>query len=300
MPANQDRFLLAAAALLFSTGGAAIKACTLTGWQIASIRSGIAAVCLLALFPAARKGWTWRTLVVGLAYAATLIAFVTATKLTTSANAIFLQSTSPLYLLLLSPWFLREAVRRVDILTVGGVAAGAVLLLRGSQTAIQTAPNPTRGNLLALAAGFFLALTIAGLRALSRRGESTVSSTVAGNTLAFLICLPPALPIGHIDTRDVLILLYLGIFQLGLGYLLLTRSLQRISALEASTLLMLEPVCNPIWSWLVHRERPSYFALLGGAVILTTSLASTWWRVRNSASKGIPASERSWQYNPPK
>ena len=115
---NQARLQLVFAALLFSTGGAAIKASTLSGWQVASFRSGVAALTLLLLVPAARRGWGWRPALVGVAYAATLILFVTANKLTTSANTIFLQATSPVYLLLLGPLFLKEPVRRSDLWVV--------------------------------------------------------------------------------------------------------------------------------------------------------------------------------------
>src|SRR5205085_4944172 len=96
-----DRLRILGAAALFSTGGAAIKACALTGWQVACFRSGIGALAILAMAPESRRGWTWRTPLVGLAYAATVVLFVVANKLTTSANTIYLQSTAPLYLLLL-------------------------------------------------------------------------------------------------------------------------------------------------------------------------------------------------------
>src|SRR6202012_3136631 len=97
-----------------STGGAAIKACTLSSWQVAGFRSGIAAVALWFALPAARHGWTGRTWLTGLAYASTMILFVLANKLTTSANAIFLQSTAPVYLLLLGPFALREPIAKID------------------------------------------------------------------------------------------------------------------------------------------------------------------------------------------
>ncbi|HLS47395.1 MAG TPA: hypothetical protein VK012_02685, partial [Gemmatimonadales bacterium] len=100
---NAARLRLVLAALLFSTGGAAIKATTLTAWQVAGFRSGVAALVLFLLLPESRRGWSWRTLLVGISYAATLLLFVLANKLTTSANTIFLQSTAPLYILILSP-----------------------------------------------------------------------------------------------------------------------------------------------------------------------------------------------------
>src|SRR5262245_63224599 len=116
--------MVLAAAVLFSTGGAAIKATSLTGWQVASFRSGIAALALLVFLPRARRLPTVSMGVVGIVYAATLILFVTATKLTTSANAIFLQDTSPLYVLLLSQLLLSERVYRADLLLLVALAAG--------------------------------------------------------------------------------------------------------------------------------------------------------------------------------
>ena len=122
-PLAKSRLQLLATALLFSTGGAAIKACGLDSWQVASLRSGIAAAFVLAVVPAARRGWNRKTLAVGACYAATMVLFVTANKLTTAANAIFLQATAPLYILLLGPWLLREPLKRRDLVCMAcGVA----------------------------------------------------------------------------------------------------------------------------------------------------------------------------------
>ena len=103
--AARSRWMLLATAFLFSTGGAAIKACGLTTWQVASFRSAVSAVALLILLPDARRGWTWRALPVAATYAATLVLFVLATRNTTAANAIFLQASGPMYLILAGPLF---------------------------------------------------------------------------------------------------------------------------------------------------------------------------------------------------
>ena len=271
---NQARLQLVFAALLFSTGGAAIKASTLTGWQIASFRSGIAALTLLLLVPATRRGWGWRPALVGVAYAATLILFVSANKLTTSANTIFLQATSPVYLLLLGPLFLKEPVRPRDLWVVAAVLAGLVLFFVGNEAPVVTAPDPAKGNLLALLSGFSFAVTIAGLRWLSRGAEDSGLATVAfGNIIAFLWGLPFALPVLSATPMDWMVMLYLGAIQIGLAYACLTRGLRQVPALEASLLLMVEPVLNPVWAWLVHGERPSHWALLGGALIIGATTA---------------------------
>ncbi len=266
---NQARLQLVFAALLFSTGGAAIKASTLSGWQVASFRSGVAALTLLLLVPATRRGWGWKPALVGTTYAATLILFVIANKLTTSANAIFLQATSPLYLLLLGPLFLKEPVRRRDLLVVAAVLAGLVLFFVGNEAPVVTAPNPAKGNILALMSGVSFAVTIAGLRWLSRESADAGLATVAlGNLIAFVWGLPFALPVVSATGLDWVVILYLGAIQIGLAYACLTRGLRSVPALQASLLLMVEPVLNPVWAWLVHGERPSHWALLGGALII--------------------------------
>jgi len=297
--ASKNRLFLFAAALLFSTGGAAIKACSLSSWQVAGFRSGIAALVLYILLPSARpfgkNAWTWRTWLIGLAYAATLILFVLSNKLTTSANAIFLQSTAPLYLLLLGPWVLREPIRKVDLAVISTVAAGAALLLLGSETAGSTAPDPGRGNLLASAAGVCWALTITGLRWMGKRSDgvdSTTAIVIAGNFIAFVLCLPAAIPVKAVSSTDIAVLLYLGIFQVSLAYVFLTRSLREVPGLEAATLLLIEPVFNPIWTWIVHGERPAALALLGGFLIIAAAFTGTVWRLkftRISQFQDIPA-----------
>lgn len=279
-----DRLLLIAAALLFSTGGAAIKASSLTSWQVAGFRSGIAAVVLLLCFPGARRGWTWRVLLTGVAYAATLILFVAANKLTTSANAIFLQSTAPMYLLLLGPIILHEPIQKVHIIAILAVACGIVLLLLGTEHAVATAPDPTRGNVFAAVAGATWALTITGLRRIGKEAltnDSAIVPVIVGNLLAFVACLPAAVPVIHASAADVLVVLYLGIFQVGLAYVAMTRGLRRVPGLEAAILLMIEPVFNPVWTWLIHGEQPSDLALAGGTVIVLSTFGATWWRARH-------------------
>ena len=183
-----------AAAVLFSTGGAAIKAMSMTPWQIASFRSGIAALALAVFVPDGRRHWRWALLPVAAAYAATLISFTLATKLTTSANAIFLQSTAPLYLLLIGPLLLKEPLSRSDLLFLGAVAAGMILCFGSAQPAVATAPDPRTGNLMGAVSGLSWALTVSGLRWLGRRleasGNAATATVVLGNLMACLVTLP--------------------------------------------------------------------------------------------------------------
>jgi DME family drug/metabolite transporter len=292
-PRTTARLQLLAAALLFSTGGAAIKAADFSGWQIASFRSGIAAVALWLMTPAARRGWTvgqtqgelWQTALVGVAYAGCLTLFVLANRLTTAANTIFLQSTAPLYLLFLAPWLLKEPVRREDLGFMLAVGIGLALFFIGVEQPAATAPDPELGNRLALGSGFCWALAVCGLRWLgSGKGRgSPAAAVVSGNLTAFLVSLPLALPIGSHALADWGIILYLGVFQIALAYVFVTNAIQVIPALEASVILLLEPVLNPLWAWLMQRETPGGWALLGGAIILGATTYKSWAERRVTA-----------------
>lgn len=288
------RLQLVAAALLFSTGGAAIKSADFTAIQIAGFRSGIAALALLLLLPAARRGWSWRTGLVGVAYAATLVLFVLANRLTTAANTIFLQSTAPLYILVLGPWLLDEPIRRRDLGFMVLVVAGLVAFFVGVEPPAVTAPDPARGNLLAVLSGIAWAFTICGLRWLGNRahvaeegGESALAAVVGGNVLAFLACLPASLPVGPHAAVDWALIVYLGVFQIALAYVFVTRALRWLAAFEASILLLIEPALNPVWAWLVHGEVPGLWAVAGGALILGATVLKTWWDARPAGSRAV-------------
>ncbi|HSN55825.1 MAG TPA: DMT family transporter [Candidatus Sulfomarinibacteraceae bacterium] len=274
--AGRDRLMVLAAAVLFSTGGAAVKASTLGGWQVACLRSAIAALAIAALVPAARRAWNWRIWLVGSAYASTMILYVLANKLTTAANAIFLQSTAPLYILLLGPWLLGERIRLRQLALMAALAAGMALFFVGRQPALATATDPLLGNILGTASGLSWAACIMGLRWLGRGADdvgATSAAVCCGNLLAAAAALPMALPIAGATPADWAIIAFLGLFQIGVAYAFLVRGVRRVPAFEVSLLLLAEPVLNPVWAWLVHGEQPSGWALLGGAVIIAATAA---------------------------
>ncbi len=281
------------AALLFSTGGVAIKLSTLTGWQAAGLRTAIGALALLAL-PAARRGYSWRTLVVAIPYAATFILYALANKQTTAANAIFLQDTAPLYVLLLAPLVLGERIERADVIFLLALAGGAALLLIGAPVSLATAPNPRLGNALALAAGGTWALSLLGLRWISLRsagsGEQPFAIIVAGCVLAAAVAataqIPaPPFPSSARTLANLGVVIYLGVVQIGLAYVLLLRGIRGVSALEASLLLLVEPVFTPLWAWLLLDERPPALGLLGGAMIVLAVAANGILRGVSSAPR---------------
>lgn len=260
------RLYILAAAVLWSTAGAAIKLTSANAWQISGGRSLVAALALAAMVPASRVPPGARVLAIALANAATVILFVLATKLTTAANAIFLQETAPLWVLLLAPLLLRERPSRGELLSIPVYAAGLALFFVDDLTAGQTA-----GKLCALGSGLAFGITIVGLRHLREEGPGAL---LWGSVIAAALTLP-LWGTGPTPTAsDLALLLFLGVFQLALAYVCFARGLTGVTAVEASLLMLLEPVLNPIWTWLAVRERPGPWALTGGAIVL----AATVWR----------------------
>ena len=282
------RLNLVLGALLFSTGGVAIKSATLTGWQLSCFRSLVAGVAVLLLIPNSRRGWSWRSFVVAIPYAATFTFFTLATKLTTAANAIFLQSTAPFYILLLGPLLLKEPIRRQDGVFMVALIAGLALIFGSTHEPTATAIDPALGNVLAASAGLSWALTVLGLRWLAVRSlthdDQPESAVVAGCFVATLAALPFAFPVESTTYGDWLIVLYLGVFQIGLAYTLITEGMRRLPALESSLLLLVEPVFNPIWVWLFLAETPGSLALVGGSIVLTATAVHSLRRVSEPAT----------------
>jgi drug/metabolite transporter (DMT)-like permease len=273
---TRARLAVLSAALLFGTGGAAIKGTTLAPIQVASFRSGVAAIALVLLLPEARRGYRRDLLAPVLSYAATLVSFVVATKLTTSAAAIFLQSTAPLWVTLLAPVLLRERFDPRDVAYLSVAALGLLLVFLGSRDAVATAPAPQIGNAIALGSGLFFALLLVPFRRIARAGageDRSLAAAALGNAVACLACLPWALPVAHLGAHDAWTLLYLGAVQVAGAYWFLSRGLRLLPALEVSVLLLLEPVMNPLLTWAVHGEAPSMQALAGGAVLAFVLLA---------------------------
>ncbi len=262
----RSRLLLLAAALLWSTAGAAIKSCGLDAWQIAGGRSLVAAIFLVLAVRDARARPSLRVALVAAVYSVTVILFVVATKLTTAANAIFIQDTAPLWVLLVSPWLLREHPTKGELLAIPIYAAGLGLFFVD-----ELAPGQLAGNVTALVSGVAFALAIVGLRVLRHGGPAALAW---GNLIAAAVTLP-LWSRGPASTPvDLALVVYLGIFQLGLAYLAFSRGVTGTPAIEASLIILIEPVLNAVWTFLVAGERMGPWAIAGGAVVL----AATAWR----------------------
>jgi DME family drug/metabolite transporter len=261
------RLQILAAAVLWSTGGAAMKLTGLSGWQVAAGRSAVAAAFLFTAFRAARVRPDRRTLLAAIAYAATVVLFSVANKLTTAANAIFIQDTAPLWVVLLSPLLLRERTTRAELLSIPLYGVGLGLFFLDELSAGQVA-----GNFVALGSGVAFALCIIGLRHV--RG-SAMAAVAWGNVIAALAAAPLWSTGPSPSAPDLLLLGYLGVFQLGSAYALFARGMRHTPAVEASLLCLLEPVLNPIWAFVFAAERPGRWAVAGGAIVLGVTAART-------------------------
>jgi drug/metabolite transporter (DMT)-like permease len=261
-----------AAAVLWSTGGLFIKWTSLSGLELSFGRSLLAAITVAIFTRREGFGLNRVTAIASVLYAALLLLFVLATKETTAANAIFLQYTAPVYLLIFEPWFYKEKFRPRDLIVVIACVAGMSLFFVG-----KLRPQDVTGNLLALASGLCFACYFLLLRHSTSRTVNRASSVIYGNLLLVLLAAPfglKALP--RMSSHDAWSVIYLGVVQIGLAYTLFTVAMARgVRSLDAGIIGYIEPVLNPVWVYLVLGERPSQWALLGGAIIVTAVVCHT-------------------------
>jgi drug/metabolite transporter (DMT)-like permease len=155
------------------------------------------------------------------------------------------------------------------------MAVGLGLFFLGTDRPSATAPNPAVGNVLASVCAVTWAFTVIGYRWLSARGSSVASAAVAGNLIASITALLMAGPLIAGRPVDWVVVALLGVFQLGVPYLFLARAVPQLRALEVGLFLLIEPVLNPIWTWIVHGETPGAATLIGGALILGATAGRT-------------------------
>jgi drug/metabolite transporter (DMT)-like permease len=249
-------------ALLWSSGGLLIKLVTWNPVAIAGTRSAIAALVIFAFRRRMAFNWGFAQLGGAVCYSGTVILFVTATKLTTAANAILLQYTAPIYVAILSYWFLKERITRADLLTIVAAFGGMVLFFLDDLS-----KGGFWGNIIAILSGIAFAGTALFLR--KQKDHSPLESVFLGNILTFLIGLPFMLKSAP-DARGWLGLVLLGVFQLGCSYILYSEAIKHVTALEGILIPVLEPVLNPIWVFLLLGEKPGKWAIAGGIIVLVS------------------------------
>ena len=261
---NKHVLLLLAAAILWSLGGVLIKSIDWTPLAIAGSRSLIAIVVIGLVMPGVGRKISWRTLPGALAYAGTVVLFVIATKLTSAANAIFLQYTAPIYIAIISPWVLHERTKPLDWLLILVALCGVALFFVD-----QLSFEGLSGVIAALASGVSFAWLTVFMR--RHRNESPESILLLGNILTLLFASPWMFPFANLERNGIWILL-LGVLQLAIPYLLYSQAIKHIRALDAAIISIIEPILNPIWVILVKGEHASRWSIIGGGIVLTTSL----------------------------
>jgi DME family drug/metabolite transporter len=271
--------LVLAAAILWSTGGLFIKWVTLSGLELSFGRSLFAAITVAIFTRREGFGLNLVTALASVLYAALLLLFVLATKETTAANAIFLQYTAPVYLLIFEPLFYKEKFRSRDLIVVIFCVLGMSLFFVG-----KLRPQDVTGNLLALGSGLCFACYFLLLRHTKARAVNRASSVIYGNLLLVIIAAPAAFKVlPHISKFDAAGIVYLGVVQIGIAYTLFTLAMARgVRSLDAGIVGYVEPVLNPIWVFLAIGERPTSWAILGGAIIVAAVICHMLWEARSA------------------
>jgi len=253
--------LLAAASVLWSSGGLLIKLIDWNTMSIVGARSLLALPVLLVVVRHPRFTWSRAQIGAALCCAATMILFVAATRMTTAANAILLQYTSPIYIALFGAWFLGERATFLDWITIAAVMAGMALFFLGQLTIAGA-----WGNVLAIASGVTMAWLAMFLRK-QKRG-SPLESVMLGNIIAAIIGVPFMIRSAPRSPASWMGLILLGVFQLGLPYVFFTAAIKHVAALEASLITVIEPILNPIWVLILVGEKPAPWTILGGMIVL--------------------------------
>ena len=250
------------AAILWSTGGILIKLVNLHPLQITFFRAIFAASVFAIAFRKQAFIFNGMTFVNGLFYAAILILFVMATKLTTAANAIFLQYTAPIYVLIFEPLINKTEFKKINLFTILACFGGMTLFFMG-----ELSFNHYNGNIIALLSGIAFAAFLIGMK--NNKHEYQFSTIFYGNIFIILFSIPSVMNLQTLTLRDFTMVAFLGIFQIGIAYAIFTYGLKRVFAIEASLISMIEPALNPVWVVLWYGEVPSFFAIIGGIIIIS-------------------------------
>jgi len=260
--------------LIFSTSGLLIKLVSgVNPLLIAGLRSGIAAAAMWLLLRHRLAPITPRVMTTAVPYAVTLICFVASTTFTAASTSIFLQSTAPLYVLLLNVIVHKCVPSKSDIVMICLFGIGISMFFIGSPVLSGHAPNPRLGDLLGVLTGVFQGITLFMLADLTPdqpNKHRTLTAIVIGNILAFGACMPFTLHhISSVSTLAWIDIIYLGLFQIAFGYFLFSKCIEHPPAFQVSLILLLEPVFNSLWVGLVLKHWPRPIGMLGALLVLS-------------------------------
>ena len=256
------RIQIAFAAMLWGLAGVCVKSITWGAMSLMAARSVISLIMLALVKHSVKVRWTKTNLLGAVMMSATGMLYVQSIKMTTAGTAIVLQYVAPILVFLYSVLFKKRKVRFAEVLITLAVFGGCVLSFADSL-------DPTRlvGNLLGLASGFTFAAQIIVMN--SAESDSN-DCLFLSNILSFLVCIPFVFTDSTIsfDRKNILWVLILGVFQYGLGNILFGKGIQKIDRVEASLLLTIEPIFNPIPVAIFCGERMGTLALIGSAVVI--------------------------------
>lgn len=279
--------LMAICASMWSIAGIFIKQIPWNPLAIAGWRSLLAGLVVLVYIRRKKIAIqiNRHSILTGVSMMVTFLSFVTANKLTTAANAIVLQFTSPVFLLILSSLFLHQRFRKGDLAVVLVTLGGISLFFLD-----QLSPGGMAGNCFGILAGF--ALAIMYLVSGSCEEDSRMSGMLLGQLLTAVVGIPfffgaqsPVTP-GAIGS-----ILVLGIIQLGIPYVLLALAVGKCPPLACCLIGALEPLLNPVWVFLFDGEAPGVFALIGGVVVIVAVTVWCVWDGKNRDGQELPTYE---------
>ena len=253
-------------AALWSVAGIFIKLIPWNGFAVAGMRSLIAGLTIAAYMLITRRRYilSHRTVVGGIMTAGVYTCFTVANKLTTAANAIVLQFTCPVFIVILSAIFLKQKIRKNDLAVVIATLAGIALFFFD-----QLKPGYILGNCVAIAAGMFMAVMF--ILVGNMEGDERFSTITNGQFLTFFVGLPFIIATKpEFTAAATASILVLGVFQLGISYILYVKSTQYCPPLACCLLGALEPLLNPVWVLIFDGERPGVWALIGGIIVVVS------------------------------
>lgn len=271
--------LMTLCAALWSIAGIFIKLIPWNAFVIAGFRSLIAGG-VMALYmkrSGVRFCWNRSSVLAGVALCMTLHFFVAANKLTTAANAIVLQFTAPVFIILISTIVLCQRFRRSDYVVVGVVLLGIALCFLD-----QIEAGSLLGNLLGVCSGFFFAamFVVTG----SVDNDSRMSGLLLGHIFTAVVGIPMVAVFDTaFDTQSVVCILILGVLQLGIPYILYGLAVANCPPLVCCLTSAIEPLLNPVWVFLFDGELPGMPALLGGVIVIATITIWNIWSARSAA-----------------
>ena len=257
-------------AALWSIAGIFMKFLPWNGFALAGLRSLIAGltIAVYMLLTKRRFVFSRHTLLAGVLTGSVYICFTLANKLTTAASAIVLQFTDPVFIVLLAALLFHKKPRHADVLVVLVTLFGIALFFFDQLT-----PGNLLGNGVAILSGFFMACMYVSVGNLP--GDERFSAILIGQSFTFLVGLPAVVLTRPVITGETLLcILILGVFQLGISYILFVHASLRCPPLACALLAALEPLLNPIWVLLFYGEKPGPYALVGSVIVIA---AVTLW-----------------------